>query len=669
MFKSTSVPALIEKISSTLLLALVVLTPILVVPYTRNLIVDTKVFFILFVAVVLMLGYAVKSLLARKWEVAVSPLTVPLALFGGAVAVSVFLGNRYPVEGLLGAGGVYIAAALVGILGASLVKGDHTEKVLRLSLVSGAVVSVLMILQHFGLGVSRLINQISEFNLPDTLLFNVTGSSFVAVQVLAVALVGLVAMLLNRKKLAVMDWALGAIIAAGLALGIWSILPGNVAAVSLTPLSASWTVMARSLETPQAALIGHGPAAYANLYALFKPLWTNGEAYWQFNFGTAFNTPLTLIVTLGILGLVAWAFLVTRVFKQLRHTSKSSRPLLLMLVATFVIQLLLPTNIVLLGLQIPLFVFWVVANRDHFSLVQFKAVKVRTYPAKIELIKRFFGKKDWFVRTTATIAIVAVLGLGYLVSRAYAAYFFMYKANVAFTQQDAVGVYDNQRKAIEANPYLDSFRREYASTNLQIAVALANRADISEEERQQVTQLIGQAVREGRAAALLDDRDVDNWLALAQVYRTLIGAADEAGTWAVNSLVNAAQLNPTNPLIRLQIGQLMLLDNKAQDAATFFSQAVQLKPDLPAGYYQLGLAFQALNQPANAKVAWEQALTLLPAGSEDYSMLQAQIQTLGEQIEEEGIETPEEVSQPNMTEQNVQQQESEIINPGQDAQL
>jgi cytochrome c-type biogenesis protein CcmH/NrfG len=661
----------IEKISRFLLLSLLILAPLLVVPLTRNLIVDSKIFLVFVVTTLLVLAFALKTLIAQKWELAISPLTMPLVLFGISVAVSTFLANKYPVEALLGVGGIYLAMVIISIFAGALVKGDFSRLAVKLLSFTGALLSISMLLQFFGWGPTRVINSVSSFNLPHDLLFNLSGSSFVAVQVLAVAMVGLVATYLAKRTLTLIDGILGALMLGGLGVGVWSILPGKVAAVSITPFSASWTVMLRSLESLQSALIGNGPASYANLYARFKPLWTNGQAYWQFNFGTGMNAPLTLAVTIGLLGLAAWLFLLIVTVKQLKHSTKESKPLLWALIATFLIQLLVPTNIVILALQIPLIVLWVAANQEHFSLLQFRSVKVHTYPAKFEFIKKLAGAGNWFVRVTGLLLILGAIGLGYLTTRAYAAYHFMYRANQALAAQDAVSVYDNQRLAVQNNPYLDSLRREYAFTNLQIAIALANNADLADEEKQQVVQLISQAIREGKAATLLDSQDVDNWLALGEVYRNLIGAATEAGNWAVSSLVSAVQVNPINPLIRLQIGQLALNDGNAQTAVQLFTQAVQLKPDLPSVHYQLGLALRELGQLENARASWQRALELLPANADDYLTLSQQLEVLDQEIQATAAtngETTEETT-PNVTEQNVQQQEADVVNPGEDAEL
>jgi len=447
--------------------ALLFLAPLLVLPYTRNLIVNSKVLLIFLALLVVLLGFAIKTQLQKRWELAISPLTFPLLVFGITVMFSTFFTSRYPVEALLGLGGVYLAMVLIGIFGSSLVKGNHTRSVVTILGAAGSLLSISMILQWLGWGPARLINSISVFNLPNDLVFNLSGSSFVAVQVFALALVGIIGYALSRRNLSVLDLTMGLINVIGLGLGAWSLSPGQPAAVTLTPLAASWSVMLRSLESLPTALIGHGPAAYATTYTQFKPLWTNGQAFWQFNFNNGAETALTLAVTLGLLGLFAWLFFGVQIFKQLKHSSKESQPLLWLLASTFVIQLLLPTNLVVLAIQIALMVFWVAANQSHFSLLQFKTVRFQSYPARLEFVKRLASKakNSIFVRVSALVLVLIVIGLGYLVGRAYAAYHYMYRANGALQQADAVGVYENHRLAVQSNPYLDSLRREYALTN------------------------------------------------------------------------------------------------------------------------------------------------------------------------------------------------------------
>jgi tetratricopeptide (TPR) repeat protein len=224
----------------------------------------------------------------------------------------------------------------------------------------------------------------------------------------------------------------------------------------------------------------------------------------------------------------------------------------------------------------------------------------------------------------------------YLTGRAWASYHQQYLANQGYLENDAIQVYDHQRQAVVLNPYLDTHRRTYALTNLQIALALSNKADITEQEQEQVSQLVSQAVREGRAATTIDPLDSRNWVVLAQIYQELVGSAEGADQWAVSAYVEAISTDPSNPLLRLQLGHLLLGQEEFQQAANLYQQATNLKPDLAAGYFHLGNALVKTQQLEQAQQAWKQALILLEAGTEDYQIVEEALAQLEEQIEKQG---------------------------------
>ena len=329
--------ALLTRLAHWGLYGLLLLSPLLVLPFTRNLIVDTKFLLVFVVLILVTLTFALKTLVEQKWELAVSPLTFPILLFGLAVLLSTLFTNKYQAEALLGIGGVYLALVLISLFASALIKGDHTQTVIRILGLSGALLGVSMLLQFYGWGPTQLINSVSSFNLPHTLLFNLSGSSFVALQVMALALVGLFSWSLIHKKWQALDIVLIGLNIVGLGVALWSLMPGQIAQIVIPPLQASWVVMLRSLESWQSALIGHGPAAYANAYARFKPLWTNGQSYWQTNFGTGTSALFTLPVTLGLFGLLSWLILFGQVLKQRKQANKEAQPLWRVLVVSFVI--------------------------------------------------------------------------------------------------------------------------------------------------------------------------------------------------------------------------------------------------------------------------------------------------------------------------------------------
>ena len=639
----------LSTLGTWVLLGFIALLPVIIVPFTNNFIGHSKLFFILATAIITALLFFIRSFKSRVWKIIVSPITLPLVLFGLSVAASTFFTENYPVQNLLGLGGVYLSSVLLAILGSSLVKKEKADWVIPTLVVSACVVSISSLLQLFGWGPTRLINLITGFEIEHNLIFNLSSSSFVAIQVTIVALVGAISRLLKTKKVTTFEVIALPILVFGLGLHIWSLLPSQEAAITLPPLSSSWSVALDSLRVPKAALIGQGPEAYATTFARYKPTWLNGEEYWQYNFGSAMGLPLTFIVQLGFLGVAAWVILAARFFT----TSKKSEaiknsPLTWMLVSIFLMQLVLPPSYILLGLQGALLAFWIAKYSDEFSTLKLRALSATLAANNKVSTSKESGNQTEKIFSLATngVIIAGLLITSYMTGKAYASYNQLYLAGKASVANDGVAVYEHQRQAVTLNPYLDSTRRSYASTNLQIATALSNKTDVTEQEQEQISQLVQQAVREANAATTIDPLDGTNWSILAQIYEQLIGSVEEAEQWAVNAYVSAIQVSPADPLLRIQLGNILLAQEDAQQAANLFSQAVNLKPDLAASYYHLGRAQQLGQDLLGSRQSWQQALALLIPESEDYIALTQGLEQLEAAIEEAGLnEQPAEGAQ------------------------
>lgn len=679
------------------LLAFVALLPVLVVPLTNNFIAHSKLFLILFGAIITGLLFFIDSIKKQAWRFIVSPITLPLVIFGLTVSASTFLTQNYPVENLLGMGGVYLSAVVMALFGASLIKKDQAEKVLPVLIGSVCVVNLASLLELFGFGPSYLINAVSGFELEHNLIFNLSSSSFIALQIGILALVGSVVKIIKTKKVTTFDVVTLPIIVLGLGLHLWSILPGQPAVVTLPPVGASWSVALDSLRIPRSALIGQGPEGYANTFAHYKPASMNTDEFWQFNFGSAMGMPLTAIVQLGFLGLIAWLVLASRFFTKLKDFQQvKNSPITWMLAVSLLMQFVLPPSYVLIGLQGALFAFWIANFKDQFFVLKLRTLSASLDGNQVDSTRKSSEKKgtEKVISLFTNGAVIAgLLILFFMTGRAYASFNQLYKASLAFMEDDGVAVYEHQRQAVILNPFLDSTRRSYALTNLQIAIALSNKTDLTEQEQEQVSLLIEQAVREAQASTAIDPLDSQNWVVLAQIYQELIGSVEEAEQWAVNAYIEAIQTSPADPLLRVQLGTILLNQEQVQQAANLFIQATELKPNLASAYFYLGQA-QLLNKnPVEAKRAWQQALALVEADSEDYTalqdmlkeiepqvqqMLEAQQQQLEQEQQMSGLEgetidqttgttpgtTPLGRQTPSLTDQNIEGRETAVGQPG-----
>jgi tetratricopeptide (TPR) repeat protein len=344
----------------------------------------------------------------------------------------------------------------------------------------------------------------------------------------------------------------------------------------------------------------------------------------------------------------------------------------------------------LIGLQGALFAFWIARFKDQFSTLNLRTLSASLDGNKaVNLTSSRQEKKDTekvISLATNGVLIAGLLLLAVMTGRAYASFNHLYQADKALLENDGVAVYEHQQQAVMLNPYLDSTRRSYALTNIQIAFALSEKTDLSETEEEQIGLLVQQAIREAQAAAAIDPLDSQNWIVLAQIYQELIGSVEEADQWAINAYVEAIQTSPADPLLRIQLGAILLDLQQIQQAANLFTQSTELKPDLAAGYFYLGQAQQLGQDPIGAKRSWQQALALLEVGSEDYEMLQGLLEEI-EPLVQQALAQQEQMMEgefdpdaefdpeapgisplgqqlPSLTDQNIEGREATIGQPG-----
>lgn len=642
MFKQAN---LFKQLSLYSLLAGVVLSTLLVLPITDNFVAHTKTYLLFALAILVGLLFVVRSLKRFSFDIVLSPLTAPLLAFGGATLISTFATNTYPVENLLGFGGVYLAMVIIALFSGSLLPKHSADRFLMVLGGSGVALFGLTMLQSLGFGPAQLLNQLFKLDLPGELIFNLAGSSFIALQLVLVALVGLVVNVITDKRISKATAVMAPILLIAAAVFTWSMLPGKPAAVQLPSLNASWSVALDTLRLPKSALIGVGPASYGNVYNQFKPLWVNTQDYWNVAFNQAINMPFTLLTTMGVIGLAVWVFLTVRIVKMYKTINKENRGLAASVIAMLALQVLLPANVVLLTVFGIALAILIASEKHKHSIVKLNPLSIKISNQlnsdQDVLNSRNTSKLVSPFGAVAAVLLIGLIALAYFTGRTYAAHVLMNESSKAVAREDVVGTYEKQQAAVQLNPYLDVLRRRYAATNMLIAIAVSNKADATEADQEQVGQLLQQAIREARAATLLDPGDVENWLTLAQIYENMTGATEEAAQWAVQSYVSAVETSPADPSLRLALGGIFMGQQDFTQAANFFQQSVSLKPDFANGYYNLAVALKQLGQLDQSKQAYQQVLVLIDPSSEDYVKVTAELEELEKEIAARPAADPE----------------------------
>ncbi|TSC53430.1 MAG: hypothetical protein LiPW31_377 [Microgenomates group bacterium LiPW_31] len=633
---------ILENIINWGLIILVFLTPLFFLPITTDFYFFNKSMLLYCFVAILLILWGLKMVLTRQVKFVRTPFDLPVALFA-LVTILALAVSQTPKPGVFfnfGVGQQIIALTVLYFLITNNTRKDtepntekHGTQLVTALIISGVILSLVAIYQFIGIG--------ETFAPVDWLkdkAFSPAGGLLPLAIFLAVSLVLVLTRIYTEWKterhgnlLLFYSFTLLLLIF-GLGVTIYQLF--TTARPLLLPYWAGWQIAIETVK--RFPLLGFGPGNFLNAFTQTKPLnfnltnlWGPGNFlnaftqtkplnfnltnFWAARFGSSSNWYLELLTTFGILGLLSYLFLVWRVIRTgFKHE------LLRCYIATLLIFILfafLPANFLLL------FVFYI--------LLATLALELQTGEFKEEskiLPQIIFG-----------LIILVVLGVGYFGARIYAAEYFFKQSLDALAQNKGTETYNLQIRTISFNPYEDVYRQAYSQTNLALANALASKPDLSDQDRENISILIQQTIREGKAAVALNPGNVVNWENLVGIYRNLINFAQGADQWAIASLQQAIILDPTNPQLRLSLGGIYYALANYDEAIRFFQQAVDLKPNLANSHYNLAVAYREKKEYAKAVGEMETTLQLVDPNSPDYQKAKGELEDLRAKLPAEEV--------------------------------
>jgi tetratricopeptide (TPR) repeat protein len=243
--------------------------------------------------------------------------------------------------------------------------------------------------------------------------------------------------------------------------------------------------------------------------------------------------------------------------------------------------------------------------------------------------KNAVSKKEYlhFVAITPLLG-VACVALFFLYKMALGEYYMRTALNYA-RQNNGSKTFEYQLRAINANPAIDTYQNAFAQTNLSLANVIASNQNLTDEDKKRIQALVSQAIKSSRfSTEQLNPLNVAGWEVRGSIYTAISGIAQDADKWAIASYNQAIQLDPTNPILRLQLGGLYYAQKDYLAAANQFRSSVTLKPDYANAHYNFALALKELKDYANAVRVLEAAQKLVAANPEDLAKLTAEIATI-----------------------------------------
>ena len=387
-----------------------------------------------------------------------------------------------------------------------------------------------------------------------------------------------------------------AVIVFGITILILSLLPGKPLALAFPGMQTSWGIVIDTLK--QSPIWGVGPDNYVTAFNLFRPVTYNQTALWLARFSTANNYYFTLITEVGFAGLLAISVLLISVYRVIKSDLKLKNWEIISLALLVVLFAILPSA--------PVLLFLFMAFLAVFSRSEEKTVSIATNRVPSIIV--------------AAPIVIGIIALGVFGTKAVMAELTFQRSLDALVKNDAKSTYDLMTQAVTQNPYVDRYHASFAQVDMALATSIANNKDLTEADRTNVTQLITQAINEGKATVSLNPGRSGAWELLAQIYGNIMAFATGADQFAIDTYSQAIALDPINPNLRISLGGIYYALGRFTDAIDAYKLAILTKSDLANAHYNLAIAYRDNKNFDSAITEMNTVLTLVAKDSPDYTL-------------------------------------------------
>jgi len=589
------------KINQALLLFLLFFLPFVFVPFFTEPYDMGKHIFLLLLSFLIFIVWTAETISEKKILYKKAKYFFPIFLLFSAFLASTLINSSNKFDSFTTPGGVG-TLILSGILYLLVCNFGKRKNIAYSLLIAGGLLSLIQ-LTLFYLPLSYPLN-IPSLNLSLTKNWTPAGN-LLSQAAFLFALIPLGISLLcaeaKQKNLkAIPALLLNLLVLGGLGISLY--LLNTSAKAVLLPRATAWTIAVEGLKNYRFALFGLGPGQFINAFTAFKGAGFNSSLFWNSRFAFSSNFYFQLLSEIGLIGLASFLllFYITvkngiKVFRQPR-ISPLGIGVYLSLIFLLILQFFIPINTLLFFL---LFILLGASTEEELKAIDISVI------GKLAFLLLIFPTAFWGI----------LLYFGLKISQGN--YYFI-KALKSINNKDGVSAYNLLIKAIDKNPHLAKYRIVYSQVNFALANNLAGKKDVSEEDRQKISTLIQQSVREAKSAVALDPRNAENWENLAQLYQNLVNFAEGAENWTITTYLQAINQDPLNPQLRLKLGGFYYSQQNWKEAINLFTQAAFLKPDWANAHYNLANALKESGDFAEAKKEYEITLGLVKVDSSDY---------------------------------------------------
>ena len=353
-------------------------------------------------------------------------------------------------------------------------------------------------------------------------------------------------------------------------------------------------------------VLGIGPNKFNQAWSLYKPLIINQSQFWNTSFVSGFGTIPTFMATTGVLGILSWVlFVFLFIFESLKRISlfiknKYSNDVVLYFI---IILYLLVASIL-----------YPVANTLLLIMFIFIGMNIGIMSNKLNLNLDFNfledPRKSFFAILSLVIVMILSAGLVFKYSEKFISVFYFSKA---LTANDISTAERSISKALILNQNDLYFRTASQVYLSKINITISENENISDENKVVIQNSINQAITLALSAVEKNPNNYLNHELLGFAYRNALSLGiEDTSQKSIEAYTKASQLNPNNPLLKLEIARVYFLEKKIKEARDNALISIELKPDFIQGLIFLA---QVEELEGNNRVAisyTEKALAIFP---------------------------------------------------------
>jgi len=646
----------------------VVLIPTFFLTSFPNPFIVPKLAVLTFGFLILLIIQGIALLTQEKIKISLNKLELITLLVFISYLLSLILTSPNKMEGLVFPG---TASALLLSIGYFLIINKFSAKnkktLVNILIFSATLFSVLSVILSL-----NFIQTLQFLPIQMKLIgFNLSGSILQGVIFLIATLPFSASYAMSKiKKQRIFGLIASFLIILGIVFSAAKIFPSGIQKL---PLSTSWKIAFETIK--ESPITGVGPGNYLTAFNRFRPIEYNATDFWNIKFSSASNFYLTVITETGLIGTIAIGLLLLEIIKLIREEQsevkqrksigwgKSLDPSLISVIFLVVILFVFPTGIIsLFMLFLSLAIY---QNKDKETNI-FTISQTST------------GSKPNISSLILSIPIIIIaLVVGYYSSRFVMAEYRFKQAVGAFSENKGGDAYNLIQESLILSPSDDRYHVFYSQVNFALAQSLAQQVDekgtVTDENRNTITQLVQQSIREAKTGVSLNPERSTNWEYLGDIYRSIGALASNAIDFSIQAYTQAIIFDPINPQLRMALGGLHFISGQLDQAVEAYKLATLVKPDLPNAHFNLARAYRENQEFENAVSEYEITLLLLDIESDDYAVVQEELEIVKTSIQTKPIEgdeletpeQPEQILNPplELEEEPIQTDLEEIITP------